>query len=83
MLFQLDFPNKPFRQFPKTHYFYPVKPLLVSPGPVFSPSRRLYPPAWKPYGLEAEPEAIIPTFPPGRRPYGPEANWGEAPKFHF
>ncbi|MFC1869260.1 hypothetical protein ACFL0H_14170 [Thermodesulfobacteriota bacterium] len=23
-----------------------------------SPRRRLYPPAWKPYGLEAEPEAI-------------------------
>jgi hypothetical protein len=25
---------------------------------IFSPSRRLYPPACKPYGLEAEPEAI-------------------------
>jgi len=24
---------------------------------VSSPRRRLYPPAWKPYGLEAEPEA--------------------------
>ncbi|MCJ7538897.1 MAG: hypothetical protein MUO88_04445, partial [Desulfobacterales bacterium] len=29
------------------------------------PSGRTYPPTWKPYGLEA----------------GPEANWGEAPKF--
>jgi len=26
-------------------------------GAAFSPWRRLYPPAWKPYGLEAEPEA--------------------------
>ena len=25
---------------------------------ILSPRRRLYPPAWKPYGLEAEPEAI-------------------------
>jgi hypothetical protein len=24
---------------------------------ILSPRRRLYPPAWKPYGLEAEPEA--------------------------
>jgi hypothetical protein len=26
-------------------------------GIYFSPRRRLYPPAFKPYGLEAEPEA--------------------------
>ncbi len=26
-------------------------------GVSHSPRRRLYPPAWKPYGLEAEPEA--------------------------
>jgi len=27
-----DFPNSPFFHFTGTHYFYPVKPLLVSPG---------------------------------------------------
>jgi len=31
--------------------------------PTFFPRRRLYPPACKPYGLEAEPEANIPPFP--------------------
>ena len=30
--------------------------------PFFSPIRRLYPPACKPYGLEAEPEATISLF---------------------
>jgi len=32
--------------------------------PAFSPRRQLYPPACKPYGLEAEPEASIPSFLP-------------------
>jgi hypothetical protein len=27
----------------KTQYFYPVKLFSISPGPVFSPRRRLYP----------------------------------------
>jgi len=27
-----------------------------------SPRRRLYPPAWKPYGLEVEPEALRSRF---------------------
>jgi hypothetical protein len=35
--------------------FYPHHSII----PSFSPRRRLYPPACKPYGLEAEPEAII------------------------
>ena len=30
----------------------------------FSLRRRLYPPAWKPYGLEAEPEALFDIYPP-------------------
>jgi hypothetical protein len=35
--------------------------------PIFPPGRRTYPPACKPYGLEA----------------GPEAKWGEAPNLSF
>jgi len=38
----------------------------IASNPLFSPGRRPYPPACKPYGLEAE----------------PEANWGETPKFN-
>jgi len=37
------------------------KPNILS----FSPRRRLYPPACKPYGLEAEPEATIAFFSAG------------------
>jgi hypothetical protein len=40
--------------------------------PLFSPKLRRYPPACKPYRLEAEPEASIPPErrPEGRRPIG-------------
>ena len=37
----------------------PEKGLYFSPELVSSPRRRLYPPACKPYGLEAEPEADL------------------------
>ena len=50
---KMNFSNKPKSQFPKTQY---------SIFPVFSPRRRLYPPACRPYGLEAEPEAGFRTW---------------------
>ena len=36
--------------------------ILKTNIPAFSPRRKLYPPACRPYGLEAEPEATIPLF---------------------
>jgi len=53
--------------------------------PMFSPSRRLYPPACKPYWLEAEPEAIIPFFqfftehPPSESNSKPEPLYPDSP----
>jgi hypothetical protein len=44
-------PIKSLFQIPKTQYFYPVKLLPISLGPLFSPRRRLY-----------ELEANIPLF---------------------
>jgi hypothetical protein len=56
--------------------FVPPSADHLSTIAVFSSSRRLYPPAWKPYGLEAGPEvkthfSNIPAF--------HHSNWGEAP----
>jgi len=51
-------PSKLKNQCKNMRFDFFFKPII----PLFSPIRRLYPPACKPYGLEAEPKANIPLF---------------------